>query len=117
MDKVERNAGVTNAEAAAAGAYILQSDGLFHKVTTENSAATIPPYRAYITLPKDAPSQARAISISFGDETTTSLRAIETTDRDGTVRYYDMQGRYIGTTLDGQPQGIYVKDGKKVMKK
>jgi len=110
-------AGMSNAEAAAAGAYILQSDGMFHKVTAENSAAVIPPYRAYITLPANAPAPARAMSISFGDETTTGLRAIETTDRDGTVRYYDMQGRYIGTTLDGQPQGIYVKDGKKVMKK
>jgi len=107
-------AGMSNAEAAAAGAYILQSDGIFHKVTTENTNAVIPPYRAYITLPDG--TQAKALSLSFGDNTT-GLRAIETTDRDGTVRYYDMQGRYIGTSLDGQPRGIYVKDGKKIMKK
>jgi hypothetical protein len=110
--------GLTNAEAAAAGAYILQSNGQFHKVTTENTAAVIPPYRAYITLPENTPSQARAMSISFGnDGTTTGLHAIETTDRDGTVRYYDMQGRYIGTSLDGQSRGIYISNGKKVMNK
>ena len=107
--------GLTNAEAAAAGAYILQSDGLFHKVTTDNTAAVIPPYRAYITLSSDnQASGAKTLSISLGGETT-GIRAIETTDQDGTVRYYDLQGRYIGNTLDGQPKGIYIKNGKKVI--
>nr|WP_238319226.1 hypothetical protein [Segatella baroniae] len=41
-----------NANAAAANAYILQDDGLFHKVTTEYPAAVVPIYRAYITCPK-----------------------------------------------------------------
>ena len=105
--------GLTNAEAVAAGAYILQSDGLFHKVTTGNTAAVIPPYRAYITLSSDnQASGAKQLSISLGGETT-GIRAIETTDQDGTVRYYDLQGRYIGNTLDGQPKGIYIKNGKK----
>ena len=109
--------GMDNAEAAAAGAYILQSDGLFHKVTTGNTAAVIPPYRAYITLSSDnQASGAKQLSISLGGETT-GIRAIETTDQDGTVRYYDLQGRYIGTTLDGQPKGIYIKNGKKTLKK
>ena len=104
--------GLTNAEAAAAGAYILQSDGKFHKVK-EYTAATIPPYRAYLTLSGDnQASGAKQLSIAFGDNTT-GIRAIETTDQDGTVRYYDLQGRYIGTTLDGQPKGIYIKNGKK----
>ena len=107
--------GLTNAEAAAAGAYILQSDGLFHKVTTDNTAAVIPPYRAYITLSSEnQASGAKQLSISLGGETT-GIRAIETTDQDGTVRYYDLQGRYIGNTLDGQPKGIYIKNGKKVI--
>lgn len=105
--------GMDNAEAVAAGAYILQSDGLFHKVTTDNTAAVIPPYRAYITLSSDnQASGAKQFSISLGGEAT-GIRAIETTDQDGTVRYYDLQGRYIGTTLDGQPKGIYIKNGKK----
>ena len=108
--------GLTNAEAAAAGAYILQSDGQFHKVTTDNTAAVIPPYRAYLTIPNASPGKKR-LSIAFDNDNTTSLRAIETTDADGTVRYYDLQGRYIGTTLDGQPEGIYVGGGKKVIKK
>ena len=35
--------GMDNASAAAANAYILQSDGMFHKVTADNPSATIPP--------------------------------------------------------------------------
>ena len=108
--------GMDNAEAAAAGAYILQSDGLFHKVTKDNTAAVIPPYRAYIMSSDNQASGAKQLSISLGGETT-GIRAIETTDQDGTVRYYDLQGRYIGTTLDGQPKGIYIKNGKKTLKK
>jgi len=108
---------IDNAEAAAAGAYILQSDGLFHKVTTDNTDATIPAYRAYITIADGSTaSKAKALSIAFGDNTT-GLRAIETTDQDGTVRYYDLHGRYIGNTLDGQSKGIYIKNGKKILKK
>ena len=47
----------------------------------------------------------------------TGINHIKTTDRDGTVRYYDLQGRYIGTSLEGQPAGIYIGGGKKIMKK
>ena len=31
------------------------------------------------------------------------------------MRYYDLQGRYIGTTLQGQPKGIYIGNGKKIV--
>lgn len=33
------------------------------------------------------------------------------------MRYFDLQGRYIGTSLDGARRGIYVTaDGRKVIK-
>lgn len=108
-------AGMTNAEAVAANAYILQGDGKWYKVTADNGAVSILPYRAYLTLTADGP--AKALAISFDDEDVTGLRAIETTDADGTVRYYDLNGRYIGTTLEGQPKGIYIGNGKKVINK
>lgn len=107
-------AAMTNAEAVAANAYILQSDGQFHKVTSENTNAYIPPYRAYLTLSETR--EAKPLALVLEGETT-DIRTIQTTDRDGTVRYYDMQGRYIGTTLDGQSKGIYIGNGKKVIKK
>ena len=34
------------------------------------------------------------------------------------VRFYDITGRYVGTTLDNAPSGIYIRtDGKKIFKK
>ena len=47
----------------------------------------------------------------------TGINHIKTTDRDGTVRYYDLQGRYIGTSLNSLPAGVYIGGGKKIMKK
>lgn len=103
--------GMSNAEAVATDAYILQSDGQFHKVTVGDDAVNIPPYRAYLTLSETR--EAKPLALVLEGETT-DIRTIETTDRDGTVRYYNMQGRYIGTSLDGQPKGVYIKDGKKI---
>jgi len=40
--------GMDNETAAAAGAYILQGNGTWGKVKTENTGADIPPFRAYI---------------------------------------------------------------------
>ena len=45
----------------------------------------------------------------------TGINHIKTTDRDGTVRYYDLQGRYVGTSLEGQPAGIYIVNGRKIV--
>ena len=47
----------------------------------------------------------------------TDINHIKTTDRNGTVRYYDLQGRYIGTSLNSLPAGVYIGGGKKIMKK
>ncbi|EHG20935.1 hypothetical protein HMPREF9332_01942 [Alloprevotella rava F0323] len=105
-------ADVNNATAAAANAYILQDDGKFHKVTTENTQAVVPPYRAYITT---SSAGARMLDIILNGETT-GINGVETID-DGTVRYYDLQGRYIGNTLKNQPNGLYIGNGKKIMKK
>ena len=38
-------------------------------------------------------------------------------DSDATVRYYDINGRYVGSSLDGVARGLYIgTDGKKVVK-
>ncbi|MBB3703656.1 putative chitinase, partial [Alloprevotella rava] len=105
-------ADVNNTTAAAANAYILQDDGKFHKVTTENTEAIVPPYRAYLTT---SSAGARMLDIILNGETT-GINGVETTD-DSTVRYYDLQGRYIGNTLKNQPNGLYIGNGKKIMKK
>ena len=113
-------AGVSNATAAADNAYILQDDGKFHKVTTANSAATIPAYRAYIICPPQA-SGAKQLSVVLDGETTgIGSTTNEATDgKNGPV--YDLQGRRVADRLDDArhqlPAGIYIVGGRKVVVK
>ena len=114
-------AGVSNATAAAANAYILQDDGKFHKVTTTNSAATIPAYRAYIICPPQA-SGAKQLSVVLDGETTgIGSTTNEATDgKNGPV--YDLQGRRVADQLDENarrwlPAGVYIVNGRKVIVK
>ena len=109
-----------NATAAAANAYILQEDGKFHKVTTTNSAATIPAYRAYIICPPQA-SGAKQLSVVLDGETTGIGSTMnEATDgKNGPV--YDLQGRRVADRLDDArhqlPAGVYIVGGRKVVVK
>lgn len=79
--------GVDNATAAADNAYILQPDGKFHKVTTDNPSATVPAYRAYITCPKTL--GAKEFSVILEGETT-GINGVTNGRADGPV--YDLQG-------------------------
>ena len=103
---------ISNKEAADLGAYILQSDGKWHPVTTAKTEGKILPFRAYL-LPSArrgaAPIEMSLIS-SNGD--VTGIDTIQTIDRNGNSRYYDLQGREI----DGSSaKGLVIKNGKKVI--
>ena len=103
--------GISNAQAAEYGAYILQSDGDWHPVSTDSPKAEVLPFRAYL-LP--SARNARG-NIRMALEDATDIDNIETIDHDGTRRYYDLNGR----ELPGKPaqRGIYIHNGKKVMMK
>ena len=109
--------GVSNATAAADNAYILQPDGKFHKVTTENPGATVPAYRAYITCPKTL--GAKEFSVILEGETT-GIDGVKNGTTDGPV--YDLQGRRVADRLDDAvrhqlPAGVYIVGGRKVVVK
>ena len=112
--------GVDNAKAAAANAYILQDDGLFHKVTTEHPGATVPCYRAYVVCPKA--SAAKTLSIILDGETT-GIGDVTNEANDGkNGPVYDLQGRRVADRLDGAtrhslPAGVYIVGGRKVIVK
>lgn len=109
-----------NATAAAANAYILQDDGMFHKVTTDNPGATVPAYHAYIICPPQA-SGAKQLSVVLDGETTgIGSTTNEATDgKNGPV--YDLQGRRVADRLDDArhqlPAGVYIVGGRKVVVK
>ena len=100
--------GLTNAEAAAAGAYILQIGNVWGKVTTAHTNAYIPPFRAYIvSTSSNAPELLNRV---IGDGNTTGIQNIRTIDQDGTERWYDLNGKRIQPT-----KGVNIHNGRKVV--
>lgn len=101
-------------------AYILQADGLFHKVTS-NPSVTVPAYRAYISY--NSHEGAKRLSIVFDGETTgiggTTDGAADGA-ADGAV--YNLQGQRVADRLDDSvrrqiPTGVYIVNGRKVIVK
>ena len=94
-------------------AYLLQSDGKWHKVPQNQPKAYIGPFRAYFQATTN--NGARALNMVIDDgEATTIDAVIRTIDADGTEHYYDMNGRL----LSGKPEkGMYIHNGKKYINK
>lgn len=104
---------ISNFSAYSQSAYILQSDGKWHRVRNGSDAqqnqANIPAFRAYFR--KTGSSSVKQLLMSFtDDDQPTGITAIQTVDLDGTERYYDLNGRQ----LPGRPDhGLYIKNGRK----
>lgn len=73
---------------------------------------TMKGFRAYFNVPSNA--SAAALNINIDDETT-GINNIET---EATVngKVYNLNGQYVGNSLNGLKKGIYVVNGKKVIK-
>ena len=93
---------------APGGSYILQTDGMFHRVSDSNATLKVGAYRAYLDL-SSLGSEAKAISMSFEDSETTGIREVNTADSSDTP-IYDLTGRRINKPQRGQ---IYIQNGKK----
>lgn len=107
---------VSNGEASELGAYIMQNDNSWRKVMADQDAtAYIPPFRAYLTV--DGGAAGAKIGSVLSDGTTTGVENIILKDNDGTAHIYDLQGRDRGTDFDSLPTGVYIRGGKKVVKR
>ena len=100
-------------------AYLLQSDGNWHKVPENQPLAFIGPYRAYFQAVSATTAKALTATFNRGDVVTgidkveclDNNTIIRTYDNDGSERYYDINGR----RLSGKPQkGLYIHNGKKI---
>lgn len=98
---------------AAKPAYLLQTDGQWHKVPENQPKAFVSSFRAYFQA--SGASATRALLMEFkGAETSTLPSVVRTVDADGREHYYDLSGR----RLSGQPEkGLYIHNGKKYNKK
>ena len=108
---------VVNWWLVSAHAYILQADGLFHKVTSDNPSVTVPAYRAYISY--NSHEGAKPLSIVFDGETT-GIGSTTDGATDGAV--YNLQGQRVADRLDDSvrrqiPTGVYIVNGRKVIVK
>lgn len=97
------------------GNYVVGNDNLVHKVVAGGDGVTIGQYRAYITLNginEVPPSSARGTNfIEFEENTTTGIKAIDTeTEKDV---MFNLQGQRVVNTQ----KGLYIVNGKKVIKK
>lgn len=102
-------------------AYILQADGLFHKVTSNNPSVTVPAYRAYISY--NSHEGAKPLSIVFDGETTGIYGTTDgATDGAADGAVYNLQGQRVADRLDDAtrhqlPAGVYIVGGRKVIVK
>lgn len=94
---------------APGGSYILQTDGMFHRVANGNKSLKVGAYRAYLNMSKVG-SKAKTVTMSFDDETTgiTDVNAPAAEPADTPI--YDLSGRRISSPQRGQ---IYIFKGEK----
>ena len=113
--------GVVNWWLTSDHAYILQADGQFHKVTSNNPSVTVPAYRAYISY--NSHEGAKRFSIVFDGETTGIYGTTDgATDGAADGAVYNLQGQRVADRLDDSvrrqiPTGVYIVNGRKVVVK
>ena len=96
------------------GAYILQTDNMWHKVPADKVLENVyvGPFRSYFhsTTSNNAPAKRLLSRLIDNPSETTDVVVIKTVDNNGDEHYYDLNGRL----LPGKPNsGIYIHQGKK----
>ena len=87
----------------------LKTDGKFYIPAA--GTATMKGFRAYFFVPKS--TAGAALNLSFGEATGIDGVAA---DAEKNVKVYNVNGQYVGTSLDALPKGLYIVGGKKVLK-
>ena len=73
---------------------------------------TIKGLRAYFIINGDV----NGAKINFGDDETTGIENIVTPTAISNQKVYNLNGQYVGNDLKAMPKGIYIVNGKKVIK-
>ncbi|MBD8998273.1 MAG: hypothetical protein EGR08_06565 [Prevotella sp.] len=87
----------------------LKTDGKFY-VPAEGKE-TMKGFRAFFIVPNN--TTAAALNLSFGDAT--GINGVAA-DAEKNVKVYNVNGQYVGTSLEALPKGLYIVGGKKVLK-
>ena len=89
--------------------YGVKANGAIAKGTM---GTTIKGLRAYFIINGNG-GQAK---INFGDDETTGIENIVTPTAISNQKVYNLNGQYVGNDLKAMPKGIYIVNGKKVIK-
>lgn len=57
------------------------------------------------------------IDLTYTDDTTTGVYEFENKNTQDNLRVYNLNGQYVGNSLEGLDKGVYLVNGKKVVKK
>lgn len=88
----------------------LKTDGKFYVPAVGKE--TMKGFRAYF-YNINGSTAAAALNLSFGDAT--GIDGIAA-DAEKNVKVYNVNGQYVGTSLEALPKGLYIVGGKKVLK-
>ena len=98
--------------------YQMDTNGSELFLTTQGKFAVPAPttkvmrgFRAYFLVPKN--TAGAALNLSFGEATGIDGVAA---DAEKNVKVYNVNGQYVGTSLEALPKGLYIVGGKKVLK-
>ena len=94
---------------AAAGKYPYN----FYRVTKNN--VTMPKHRCYFMI-EGAPAGAKLMLMDNFGEVITGIEGFEVERIVPTGRIYNLNGQVVGNDLEALPRGVYIVNGKKVMK-
>lgn len=95
---------------AAAGKYPYN----FYRVT--KNKVTMPKHRCYFDI-ENVPAGAKFMLMDNFGEVVTGIDGVEASELvRATGRIYNLNGQMVGNDLQGLPSGIYIVNGKKVMK-
>ena len=109
---------LNNKLAANLNTWLLNTDskGIDVWRPVKGGTATAAPFRGYIQPKNNATSNAKHFVVLMENETTGIDDLQQDKALNGAQRIYTLDGRYVGTSFDTLPNGIYVIKGKKIVK-
>lgn len=109
---------LNNELAANLNTWLLNTDskGIDVWRPVNGGTATAAPFRGYIQPKNNATSNAKHFVVLMENETTGIDDLQQDKEQNGAQRIYTLDGRYVGTSFDTLPNGIYVIKGKKIVK-
>ena len=109
-ERYDSNSTAYVGDEAAAGKYPYN----FYRVTKKN--VTMPKHRCYFHI-EGAPAGAKLMLMDNFGEVITGIDGVEAGDLVRTTgRIYNLNGQVVGNDLEALPRGVYIVNGKKVMK-